>query len=134
MRRPAGSALIRRAGRGATAQDEVRPCADVGASGILPPLPPLIPMGGDATNPMLMMYRQSDFDIMIGARRGSSWMSAWDNSRCINAPGQSAIRGRRITAISRRHGRKAATFRCSIRARRSMRRRKTFIVLRPAQA
>ncbi|MFO1115819.1 MAG: penicillin acylase family protein [Beijerinckiaceae bacterium] len=55
----------------------------------LPAAPPL-PMGGDATNPMLMMYRQSDFDIMIGASaRLVMDVGAWDNSRCINAPGQS---------------------------------------------
>lgn len=54
------------------------------------PAAPPIPMGGDATNPQLMMYRQSDFSIMIGASaRLVMDVGQWDESRCINAPGQS---------------------------------------------
>lgn len=54
------------------------------------PAAPPLPMGGDATNPMLMMYRPQDFDIMVGASaRLVMDVGQWDNSRCINAPGQS---------------------------------------------
>lgn len=54
------------------------------------PAAPPLPMGGDATNPMLMAYRPKDFDIMVGASaRLVMDVGGWDNSRCINAPGQS---------------------------------------------
>lgn len=54
------------------------------------PAAPPIPMGGDATNPMLMAYRPKDFDIMVGASaRLVMDVGQWDNSRCINSPGQS---------------------------------------------
>jgi penicillin G amidase len=54
------------------------------------PAAPPLPMGGDTTNPMLMMYRASDFSIMVGASaRLVMDVGAWDESRCINAPGQS---------------------------------------------
>ena len=37
-----------------------------------------------------MLYRAGDFDIMIGASaRLVIDVGAWDESRCINAPGQS---------------------------------------------
>jgi penicillin G amidase len=58
-----------------------------------PPATPPIPMGGDATNPGLMMYRPGDYKILIGASaRLVMDVGDWDNSRCINAPGQSGDR------------------------------------------
>jgi penicillin amidase len=54
------------------------------------PAAPALPMGGDSTNPMLMMYRPSDFSIIVGASaRIVMDVGQWDESRCINAPGQS---------------------------------------------
>ncbi|MDE2361748.1 MAG: penicillin acylase family protein [Hyphomicrobiales bacterium] len=55
-----------------------------------PPAAPDLPMGGDGTNPMMMLYRPANFDVMIGASaRLVMDVGAWDESRCINAPGQS---------------------------------------------
>ncbi len=49
-----------------------------------------LPMGGDATSPMLMAYRARDFSIMAGASvRLVLDVGQWDESRCINTPGQS---------------------------------------------
>jgi len=50
---------------------------------------PLPKAGGDST-PMMAAYRPSDFRVMMGASvRIVIDVGDWDNSVCINAPGQS---------------------------------------------
>jgi penicillin amidase len=62
-------------GSGAAPQD-----ADVGP----------LPTGGSASTPMHTGYRASDFRVIAGASvRMAIDVGAWDNSVCINAPGQS---------------------------------------------
>ncbi|MCB8877056.1 penicillin acylase family protein [Acidisoma silvae] len=49
-----------------------------------------LPMGGSESSPMNAMYRYSDFRVTLGASyRMVLDVGDWDNSRCINAPGQS---------------------------------------------
>ncbi|MCB8882721.1 penicillin acylase family protein [Acidisoma cellulosilytica] len=49
-----------------------------------------LPMGGSESTPMNAMYRYGDFRVVLGASfRMVLDVGAWDNSRCINAPGQS---------------------------------------------
>lgn len=55
-----------------------------------PPAAPPLPMGGDATSVMHMAWRPGDFSIVTGASvRLVIDVGAWDESRCVNAPGQS---------------------------------------------
>jgi penicillin amidase len=65
-----------------------------GLSNLAPPTPPLdvgpLPKGGSGSTPMHTGYRPSDFRIDNGASvRLVMDVGAWDNSVCINAPGQS---------------------------------------------
>lgn len=49
-----------------------------------------LPMGGSESTPMNAMYRHGDFRVTLGASfRMVLDVGDWDNSRCINAPGQS---------------------------------------------
>ncbi len=49
-----------------------------------------LPMGGSESTPMNAQYRYGDFRVVLGASfRMVLDVGAWDNSRCINAPGQS---------------------------------------------
>lgn len=49
-----------------------------------------VPVGGSESTPMNMMYRASDFRVVLGATvRVVIDVGGWDNSRWINAPGQS---------------------------------------------
>ena len=49
-----------------------------------------LPMGGSAATPMLASYRPGDFRVLHGASvRFVIDVGQWDNSLCINAPGQS---------------------------------------------
>lgn len=49
-----------------------------------------LPMGGSDSTPMNAMYRFNDFRVTLGASfRVVVDVGAWDNSFCINAPGQS---------------------------------------------
>jgi penicillin amidase len=48
-----------------------------------------LPKGGSASTPMHTGYRASDFRVIVGASvRMAVDVGAWDNSVCINAPGQ----------------------------------------------
>ena len=50
------------------------------------------PMGGSAFTPMAAAYRRSDFALLSGASfRMVLDVGNWDNSRAINAPGQSGV-------------------------------------------
>ena len=54
------------------------------------PAAPPLPMGGDATSPMHEGYRADNFDIVTGSSvRLVMDVGDWDQSRCLNAPGQS---------------------------------------------
>jgi penicillin amidase len=47
-------------------------------------------MGGSDSTPMAAFYRASDFRVMMGASvRIVVDVGDWDNSVCMNAPGQS---------------------------------------------
>lgn len=49
-----------------------------------------LPMGGSESTPMNAQYRYGDFRVVLGASfRMVLDVGDWDNSRCINAPGQS---------------------------------------------
>lgn len=49
-----------------------------------------LPMGGSESTPMNALYRYGDFRVVLGASfRMVLDVGDWDNSRCINAPGQS---------------------------------------------
>jgi penicillin amidase len=49
-----------------------------------------LPMGGSDSTPMNAMFRFSDFRVTLGASvRMVIDVGGWDNSRCINTPGQS---------------------------------------------
>ena len=78
-------------GVGRAAPDAFRSCAGFDRSDAFPPATPPIPMGGDATNPVHDgVSRRATIAIVIGASvRLVMDVGDWDNSRCINAPGQS---------------------------------------------
>jgi penicillin amidase len=49
-----------------------------------------LPKGGGDSTPMMAAYRHADFSVSLGASvRMVVDVGAWDNSVCINAPGQS---------------------------------------------
>ena len=65
------------------------PVGRVKPSGGVPDIGPL-PIGGSDSTPMNGMYRPGDFRLVIGASfRIVVDVGAWDNSVCINTPGQS---------------------------------------------
>jgi penicillin amidase len=48
------------------------------------------PLGGSSATPMNTLYRTSDFALTVGASfRMVLDVGRWDNSRAVNAPGQS---------------------------------------------
>jgi hypothetical protein len=62
-----------------------------------------LPKGGSGATPMNATYRASDFRVTAGASfRMVVDVGDWDNSVCINAPGQSGDRGRRTIGDLRR--------------------------------
>lgn len=62
------------------APDGAAPTLDVGP----------LPMSGSDSTPMNTMYRYNDFRVVLGASfRVVVDVGGWDNSMCINAPGQS---------------------------------------------
>jgi penicillin amidase len=65
---------------GALAKSRNAPALDVGP----------VPKGGSDSTPMNAAYRLDDFRVMLGASfRMVLDVGDWDNSRCVNAPGQS---------------------------------------------
>lgn len=65
------------------------PIGRVKPSGGVPDIGPL-PIGGSDSTPMNGMYRPNDFRLVVGASfRIVVDVGAWDNSVCINTPGQS---------------------------------------------
>jgi penicillin G amidase len=71
-----------------------------------------LPKGGGDSTPMMAAYRPTDFKVFLGASvRIVVDVGDWDKSQWINAPGQSGDPRSPTTAISRRFGPRANTFR-----------------------